>query len=173
MKEFRLTVEPTRSFTHPLAIEAEQLSRLLPEMQILALNPLGLGQRGRYFMNLHCRETQNEEIINGVLNALQEIGYSIVEATLVDIVNGAIEGFVMGGLSGLGVSVKSKDPSLTVAISCLGMAVGAWFGRNITWEKATYGLRWDPTSGWHFIPITTQIWPSSGQFFSPIRSLRS
>ena len=171
MKEFRITVEPNRGFTHPLKIEVKELNRLLPEMKILALNPVQLGNFGRYFLGLDCGEIQNERIINGVLMAMQEIGYSIVEATLIDVVSGVTEGCLLGALGGLGVSFKSKDPKVMLAVSCIGMAVGGWFGRNVCWERTIFGVHWDQTVGWQFIPIHSQTWPSREQFLSPIRSL--
>lgn len=171
MKEFRVTVEPARRFIQDPAIDATDLARLLPNMKIVALNQLQLGQHGRYFLNLNCGDVDNERIINDVLFALQELGYSVIEAKLVDIVSGVLEGLFVGGLSGLGASVKAKDPKVTLAISCLGMAIGTWFGLNTTWEKTSYGLDWNPAEGWKLAPIRTQRWPSRKQFFDPIRKI--
>jgi hypothetical protein len=142
-------------------------------MTLSVLAPLRQGQRGQYFLNLNCRELGNDQIINELVAAIQELGYLIVEAKLVEIANGVLEGLLMGGLSGLGVSAKSKESSAKLVASCVGMAAGAWFGHNVTWEKTVHEIRWNPTAGWHWIPIRAQAWPSPEQFLSPILTLKA
>jgi hypothetical protein len=173
LKELRVTIELSRSFTCAGSIEAKELSQLFPDMTISVLARLQQGQRDLYHLNLNCRDLGNDQIINELVIGIQKLGYSIVEAKLVEIANGALEGLLMGGLSGLGVSAKSKESSAKLVASCVGMAVGAWLGHNVTWEKTIHEMRWNPTAGWHWILIRAQVWPSPEQFLSPILALKA
>jgi hypothetical protein len=153
---YRVRIQRQRHY----ALIAHQLPALSQETLVQALGgaivrEISQGDHGNYFVDLQLRRDSHEQALNEILIAVQNVGYSWVEATVTEwadeTASGALAGFVGGGIAG----GSSGDGGAALLLGLFGALVGAAVGSFIERHKVVYTVHWT-ARGWVLQPQTQQ-----------------
>ncbi len=112
---------------------------------------------GNHVLDLELTRNSHEEALNEILIAAQQLGYSIVEATVSEWADQLIEQAAAGALgAGTVTGLATKNPEAAVAVGLVGMIIGGIAGAHIEKIKAVYAARPTYPSGWQLVRISDE-----------------
>src|SRR5437588_795403 len=104
MRHYAMAERPTavREYREKRGLSTGALVR-----DVTALEP------GQYVVEVHLQRSSHEDAVNEILIALEQLGYSWVQARVTEWVDRTIGGFIVGGLGlgAAGTSTGSGDAS--------------------------------------------------------------
>jgi hypothetical protein len=94
------------------------------------------------------RET-HLEALNEIFGALQRLGYSVIESTVSEWVDRAVETAIVAALGvGSGAHAVAKNAKATVAAGIFAAIIGHWAGKRLGRLEVVYELAPTPSGGW-------------------------
>lgn len=157
MNTYRLQIQP--DVRHALAGQAvpslteDAVAQNLAGVVIRELATTGWGPSA---IDLHLQRPTHEEALNDIAVAVQELGYSIVEATVSEWADALVEGAVIGALGGGAIGSASQDPGVVLVAALAGTIAGAVAGSRIKNLEVIYQVQWTRASGWVLTPLPQQ-----------------
>jgi NAD(P)-dependent dehydrogenase (short-subunit alcohol dehydrogenase family) len=150
---YKLKLEPM--LWSPAALTPESLaSRLAGDavVQRFAAHP-----SGAHVVSVGLRRDResHKEALNELLLAVQELGYTFVEAEITRIADRAIEMAVGLGVGGLGAGSATDNAELALLGAGVGWVVGLLVGANMEKVEVLYRVQWT-SAGWHLTPTSPQ-----------------
>jgi hypothetical protein len=132
------------------ALTKERLSQSLAGVAVRDLSEAGTG---RYLLELQLQRPSHDQALSDILVALQQLGYSIVEAMVSEWVSAVVQGLLLGAASGGAVGSASRDPRITFVVAAFGAAAGAIAGSGVRNVKVVYQVQRTYPSGWVLTPV--------------------
>lgn len=110
------------------------------------------GNRGDTFLNLQLQRQTHEQALNEILVALQQLGYSWLEASVTEYVDNALGGLLVGGGAMGTAGFSTGDSSFGLMLTVLGALVGIVVGSLIESKKVVYEVTWTGF-GWQLVQV--------------------
>jgi hypothetical protein len=110
-------------------------------------------------LTLSLRSTERDRALNEVLALVQELGYSLLDAEVSEIVDKAVEGAVVGLFGGGALGSTTKSPALALVGGLAGALAGSKAGSMIETVGARHRYQWFPASGWIVTDVTIEARP--------------
>jgi hypothetical protein len=158
---YRIRVHPQRH--HGLLQGLQPLSgdSLVNSIEGVVVRELVQGNHGELLIDVRLQRPSHEQALNEILIAVQELGYSWLQATITEWADNALGGFVLGGLGCGAAGASSGNSEAGVFLALVGAVVGAVIGSCFDSVKVVYEVHWTP-SGWHMVEVSPQQAPASG-----------
>jgi hypothetical protein len=118
------------------------------------------GNHGCYEVDLQLQRPTHEQALNEILVAVQQLGYSWLQATVTEWADNALGGLVLGGLGGATAGTSSAGGEAGMGFGILGAIVGMVVGSFIDSVKVVYEVHWTPT-GWKLVEQQPQAVPAA------------
>ena len=131
----------------------------------VTIRELSATEWGQYVVDLQLQRANHDEALNEIFLAFQQLGFSLVEATVSEWVNAAVEGAVLGTLGCGAVGSTSQDAGIMLLAGAAGAIAGAWAGSRVKDLKVNYQVRRVYPSGWVLRPIPQD--QQTGRAFRP------
>jgi hypothetical protein len=109
---------------------------------------------GGYNVHVALNRQTHEQALEAIWGVLQQAGYSYVQAIVTEWVTSAVEGAMLGGLSGTAVGSRTKDAGTTVLSLIVGGIVGAALGSLRETAQVTYRAHRNYVyGGWQLVQL--------------------
>jgi hypothetical protein len=95
---------------------------------------------------------EHVEMLNYLLVAVQEVGYSFVQGQITKVTDRAIEMAVLWGVGGLGVGTASENAEIAGFASLVGWLGGLFAGSKMEKVEPVFQVQWT-NRGWSFTPV--------------------
>ena len=114
---------------------------------------------GRVVLDLALRRPSHADALNEVAFAVQDLGYSIVQATATEWASSLVEGMLLGAVGGGGAGATTKNPGFAFLAGVIGGIAGGLVGSSVQRKKIIFEVR--PTyAGWRFTPVQPEMAPA-------------
>lgn len=138
------------SLLGPASSVEEALGSALADVAVGVARPAA---QGGEHLDLLLRRPTHQQAVEEAIHALQQVGYSLLEAEVSQIVNRTVEGAVLGFLGGGTLGLPSKNPYVELAAATLGALAGGKAGSMVESVVARYHYSWFPAAGWVVTPM--------------------
>jgi hypothetical protein len=157
MKTYKIVARPNVYFVQPGLGPLISESIIVEALAGVAVRELSEDQQGNRIIDVKLNRPTDAQALEEIIGFVQQLGFSVVEATVSKWINEAVEKAVLRLLGGGGaVGVATKNGIATT----IGAAFGALFGGIIGAEahklKAEYEARRDYQGNWAFRQISQQ-----------------
>jgi len=98
---------------------------------------------------------EHVEMLNYLLLAVQEVGYSFAEGQITKVTDRAIEMAVLWGLGGLGIGTASENAEVAAFTSLVGWFGGLFAGSKMEKIEPIFQVQWT-NRGWLLTPVPRQ-----------------
>jgi hypothetical protein len=136
-----------RSYNSTLLTE-EVLREAVPAVTGILITPFADG----YDVAVDLERRDHVHALNDLASTFHQLGYSAVQATMIEFATSWLEGGTLGTIGGaaLGTATKSVEGFLTLTL--IGFLTGMVAGGTNQYEKARYQAT-PTTNGWHITSI--------------------
>jgi hypothetical protein len=124
---------------------AEGLVPMLDGVGDIDYQPAAVGGE---ILELTLIRPNRDRVFNEIAAAVQQLGYSMVEAEISDIVDRTVEWAVRGFLSAGALGSTTKKPYVALLAAAAGGAAGAKAGSLVQTVAAKHQYQWFPAVGW-------------------------
>jgi hypothetical protein len=160
MNTYTIQIQPVLQF--PSLFTQQALEEVLEDVTVRELTETA---QGSYKLDLRLKRADHYEALNDIFLAAQQLGYSIVEATVTEWVDQAVESAIVGLLSGGALGSASENPEIALVAALIGGLAGAVAGSRVRKVKIAYQVVPRYPSGWTLKEIPQK--QPSGQGFQP------
>jgi hypothetical protein len=144
---------------YPTALGGDALDGRLPERAFVrSLVEQPWGHRLEVVHEGARVTDEHIEVLNQILVAVQELGYSFVEGEILKVADRAIETAVLGGLGGFGVGTASKNPDVAWLATVAGWFGGLFAGSQMEKVEVIFQVRLT-SRGWVLRPVSREAAP--------------
>jgi hypothetical protein len=114
---------------------AQRLADVLPGLEVdeLSLAATELAQA-----SFSLEREDDAAALNELFLALQQLGYSVAEATVSEWVDARVTGALLGAVGGGGAGTSGGDTWVGLAAAAIGLVAGAMIGSAICSERVLY-----------------------------------
>jgi len=154
MNVYRIPLQP--NLWGPTPLTDELLNGRLPEgafVHSLIEQPWGhwleVGHEGA------SQPDEHVEVLNYLLLAVQEVGYSFAEGQITKVTDRAIEMAVLWGLGGLGIGTAAENAEVAGFASLVGWLGGLFAGSKMEKVEPIFQVQLT-NRGWLFTPVPHQ-----------------
>lgn len=134
------------------AVSSLTAESFLERLAGLAVHEILTNSSGEALVHLELRRASHEDALNEILAAVQQLGYTWLEARVFEWADKALIGAVAGALGGGTAGSASNDGSLATVAALIGLLAGALIGSFFAREKV-YQVHRTPR-GWVLTPLT-------------------
>jgi len=113
---------------------------------------------GRVALDLAMRRPTHTDALDEIAFAVQDLGYSFVQATVTEWVSSLVEGLLIGAVGGGGAGAAAKDPGFAFLAGIAGAVAGGLVGSSVQRKKVIFEVR-RTYAGWQFTPVQPQTAP--------------
>jgi hypothetical protein len=103
-------------------------------------------------LELALNRPSHEDALNEIAVALQQLGYSWLDATITEWADNMFGGAIVGAL-GCGTVGANSDAATGALAALVGLLIGAVVGSLINTVKVVYTVHWTG-GGWRLTPAT-------------------
>ena len=149
---YRVRVQPERYYglLHGVPpLTSESLTRAI---EGVVVHEIAQGEHGDSFVDLQIHRPSHEEALNEILVAVQQLGYSWLEASVTEWTDNALAGLFVGGGACGTAGFSSGDAGLGLMLTLFGSLVGAFVGSFIESAKVVYEVQWNGY-GWRLVQV--------------------
>lgn len=157
---YRVRIQPSRYYgllqVPPLTHES-----LVAAIEGVVVHELSRDEHGNNFVNVELQRSSHEEALNEILVAVQQLGYSWLEASVTEWTDHAVGGFFFGSLGGGSAGVSTGEGAVGLFLTVLGAITGAVIGSFIESVKIVYEVQWTGF-GWQLVQVHPAPSPAFG-----------
>jgi hypothetical protein len=158
---YRIRVQPQRYHGLLHGLQPLSANSLVNSIEGVVVRELVNGNPGELSIDLQLQRLSHEQALNEILVAVQELGYSWLQATITEWADNAVGGFVLGGLGCGAAGASSGNSEAGLFLAVVGAVVGAVLGSYVESVKVIYEVHWTPT-GWRLVELQPQQAPAFG-----------
>jgi hypothetical protein len=147
---YKLKLEPTLRYPLPLTPELVA-ERLASDALVHGFASHPSGSRV-VSVGLQRDRDSHEEALNELLLAVEEVGYTFVEAEITKIADRALEMAFGGSVGGLGIGSRTETAEGAVLGTMAGWCIGLLVGANVKKVEIMYRVQWT-SAGWRFARV--------------------
>ena len=132
-------------------------SRFLPEsLPGVGAHKVATDQWGNVTLEVTLTRADRQAVLNDLLSLAQQLGYSLINGEISDLVGFGIQGAVVAGLGG-GAAGATSNSVLAALISSAVWALAGWIvGSSLRRVEAVYEVRPTPLGQWTLTPRAQQ-----------------
>jgi len=151
---YRIRIQPQHHYSL-IAHQVPQLSadNLVRALSGVVVREISSGDYGDYFVDVQLQRESHEQALNEILAAVQNFGYSWLEATATEWADQTLGGALAGGVGGGIAGGESGGPVTALVLGLFGALIGAAVGSLIESHKVIYTVHWT-AQGWVLAPQT-------------------
>ena len=153
MNTYRLRLQPGNHYGTVLwGLPTLTSDGLVRSLAGVAVREVSTTPWGQYVIDLRLQRPTHQEALNDICLAIQQLGFTIAEATVTEWVNAAAQGAFVGAFGCGAAGAASQDPAIMFLAAAFGAVAGAVAGsfmRSIN----VYRVEWSDASGWVLTPV--------------------
>jgi hypothetical protein len=157
---YRIVVRPDIRYALSAGIsgpvERELTAEMLNAVAGVVVRDLSRTPRGHRVVDVQLERPSHEAALDEIVRALQQLGFSYVEATVSEWASNTVDGIVAGAGSGGLLGIPSKNPVVALIGALAGAVIGGLIGSEAREIVAQYQVRWTPRAGWVFTKVPHQ-----------------
>jgi hypothetical protein len=114
---------------------------------------------GRVVLDLALRRASHADALNEIAFAVQDLGYSVIQATATEWTRSLVEGILLGAAGGGGAGATMKNPGFAFLAAMIGALAGGLIGSSVQREKIIFDVS-RTSAGWRFTPVQPDTAPA-------------
>ncbi len=104
-------------------------------------------------LDLQLQRPSHEQALDDIVVALQQIGWNVIDVTVTEWVDSAVQGIVLGGLGFGAAGSATHDPGIMLIAGLAGAVVGGIAGSLVRNAKVVYQVQRAYPAGWVLTPV--------------------
>jgi hypothetical protein len=162
MKTYKIVVEPKLYYPLPGFGSALTEDVLVEAIAGVVVRGLGQDRLGRPTIDVQLERPTEAQALNELVGLMEELGFSVIETTVIHWVDEAVDRAILGLLGG-GVLGGATENGVVAAAGALTGAIVGWItGAEVQKLKAEFQARRDYEGNWSLHQIDRRPPPAPG-----------
>jgi hypothetical protein len=151
MNTYRLQLQPLNYGVAASGVARAIENAIVQTLDGAAIRELSHAHRS-WTLDVQVERPSHQVALNEIFIAVQRLGFSVLNTTVTEWTDRAVETAVAGAFGGGGIGSLTRNPDVAGVAALAGLAIGALVGSQLHKVERVYELR-TTTSGWVLVPV--------------------